>query len=88
MYAIIYFNYTGKKAELNRQKESVERILQKYEDITLVDVVVPTTEWNLSAIYKFKNLQTFLEFQKEIRQELPSAQPRKLELFVDIDALY
>lgn len=93
MYELVYFNWSGTKEQMMKEREIVERIASKY-GVELVGVFIPSSEWKHAALYKSKDFESFLEFQKEIRKELYKAgiehkeRPRKLELLVDIDSLY
>ena len=84
MYQIVYFNWSGTKEEMKKEKEIVERVLCKHDGVELVGVFIPSSEWKHAALYKSKDFESFLKSQKEIREELHKAghkeQPRKLEL--------
>ena len=92
MYELVYFNWIGTKEEFFQSKEIVEMVLKRYEDVELVDVLVPSSEWNYAALYKSKDFESFLAFQREMRKELHKAglidTSRKLELLVEVDSLY
>lgn len=95
MYEIVYFNWSGTKEGMQAELNIVEKIANKYS-VELVGVFIPSNEWKHAALYKSKDFDSFLKFQKEIRRELHKAEithkeresPRKLELLVDIDTLY
>jgi copper chaperone CopZ len=92
MYEIVYFNWSGTKEDMKKEKEIVERVLSKFDGVELVNVFIPSSEWKHAVLYKSKDFESFLRSQKEIRKELHKAghkeMPRKLELLVDIDSLY
>ncbi len=88
MYELVYFNWSGTKEEMKKEGEIVKRIASKY-GVELVGLFVPSSEWKHAVLYKSKDFESFLKFQKEVRKELPSsAGPTKLELLVDTDSLY
>ena len=95
MYAIIYFNFSGSKEEFKEAKETLKNTSKKFNDLELVDILVPSTEWNYAALMKFKNFDTFLKYIKKTREEPITffakrglhPPPKKLELLVDIDYL-
>jgi hypothetical protein len=92
MYELVYFNWRGTNEEFIKSKEIVQNILTRFDDVDLIDVLVPSSEWNYVALYKSKDLKSFLDFQREMRKELHSEgfidMPRKLELLVDLKSLY
>ena len=93
MYEIVYFNWNGTKEEMKVEMNIVRKIASKY-DVELMGVFIPSSEWKHAVLYKSKDFESFLKFQKEIRKELHKAEiehkerPRKLELLVDIDSIY
>jgi hypothetical protein len=95
MYAIIYFNFSGSKEEFNEAKKTLKDVTKKFEDLELLDIQVPSSEWNYAAIMKFTKFETFLKYIKKTREEPITffakrglhPPPKKLELFVDIDYL-
>jgi len=95
MYAIVYFNWSGNKEEFEEAKKAMEKISTKFDDITLVDILKPSSEWNYAALLKFKEFKSFLKYTKQVREEPLSffqkrgleAPPRKLELLVDLDQI-
>ncbi len=95
MYAIVYFNWSGNKQEFEEAKKAMEKISTKFDDITLVDILKPSSEWNYAALLKFKEFKSFLKYTKQVREEPLSffqkrgleAPPRKLELLVDLDQI-
>ncbi len=95
MYAIVYFNWSGSKEEFIEAKKTMERISTKFDDVTLVDILKPSSEWNYAALLKFKDFKSFLNYTKQVREEPLSffqkrgleAPPRKLELLVDLDQI-
>ena len=95
MYAIIYFNFSGDKDEFKQAKETLEKVANKFDDLELLDILVPSSEWNYAALIKFKNIDTFLKYIKRTREEPITffakrglhPPPKKLELLVDIEQL-
>jgi len=93
MYAIVYFNWSGSKEEFVEAREAMERISTKFDDVKLIDILKPSSEWNYAALLKFKEFDSFLKYTKQVREEPLSffqkrgleAPPRKLELLVDLD---
>ena len=69
MYEIVYFNWSGTKEEMQVEMNIVEKIANKY-NVELVGVFIPSNEWKHAALYKSKDFDAFLKFQKEIRREL------------------
>ena len=92
MYELVYFNWRGTNEEFIKSKEIVQNILTRFDDVDLIDVLVPSSERNYVALYKSKDLKSFLDFQRKMRKELHSKgfidMPRKLELLVDLKSLY
>jgi len=95
MYAIVYFNWSGSKEEFVEAREAMERISTKFDDVKLIDILKPSSEWNYAALLKFKEFKSFLKYTKQVREEPLSffqkrgleAPPRKLELLVDLDQI-
>lgn len=95
MYAIVYFNWSGNKEEFEEAKETLERVANKFDNLKLLDILVPSSEWNYAALIKFKNFETFIKYIKKTREEPITffakrglhPPPKKLELLVDIDNL-
>jgi hypothetical protein len=95
MYAIIYFNFSGDKEEFKEAKTTLENVAKKIDGIDLMDILIPSSEWNYAALLKFKNFETFTEYIKKTREEPITffakrglhPPPKKLELLVDIDHL-
>ena len=54
MYAIIYLNWSGSKEEFDEAWKSLKKIAEKFDDLDLVDIYVPSSEWNYAALIKFK----------------------------------
>ncbi len=92
MIEIVYFNWNGTKDEMEKEKDIVNNILNKYDGIEMIGVYVPSSEWKHAVIYKSKDFDTFLNAQKEIRRKLHRENhkegPRKLEILSDIDSVY
>jgi hypothetical protein len=95
MYAIIYFNFSGSKDEFKEAKDTLKKVAKNFDSLDLVDIFVPTSDWNYAALLKFKNFDTFLKYIKKTREEPITffakrglhPPPKKLELLVDIDYL-
>jgi hypothetical protein len=68
---------------------------KEFKDVELMDILIPSSEWNYAALLKFKEFKSFLDFTKKIREEPLTffakrglqPPPRKLELLVDLDYL-
>jgi hypothetical protein len=95
MYEIIYFNFSGNKEEWKEAKETLENIAKKFDGIELIDILVPSSDWNYAALIKSKDFETFTKYIKRTREEPITffakrglhPPPKKLEIFVDIDQL-
>jgi len=95
MYAIVYFNFSGSVEEFGEAKETMERASKKFNNVELLDILKPSSEWNYAALLKFKEFESFLKYTKMIREEPITffakrgleAPPRKLEILVDLDHL-
>ena len=95
MYGIIYFNFSGSKKEFKEAKETLENTTKKFDGLDLIDILVPSSEWNYAALLKFKSFDTFLKYIKKTREEPITffakrglhPPPKKLEILVDIEYL-
>ena len=95
MYAIVYFNFSGSKDEFKEAKDTLINVANKFDGLEMLDILVPSSEWNYAALLKFKNFETFAKYIKKTREEPITffakrglhPPPKKLELFVDIDHL-
>jgi len=95
MYAIIYFNFSGSKDEFKEAKDTLNKVAKNFDGLELMDILVPSSDWNYAALLKFKNFETFLKYIKKTREEPITffakrglhPPPKKLELLVDIDHL-
>ena len=95
MYGIIYFNFSGSKEDFKVAKETLEKVAKKFDGLELVDILIPSSEWNYAALIKFKNFELFVNYIKKTREEPITffakrglhPPPKKLELFVDIEHL-
>ena len=95
MYAIVYFNFSGNKEEFKEAEETLRNTAEKTKDLELIDILVPTSEWNYAALIKFNSFKTFTEYIKKTREEPLTffakrglhPPPKKLELLVEIDHL-
>ena len=95
MYAIIYLNWSGTKEEFREAINSLKKVANKFDDVELVDILIPSSEWNYAALIKFKEFGSFLEYIKKTREEPLTffakrglePPPKKLELLVDLNYL-
>jgi len=95
MYAIVYFNFSGSKDEFKEAKETLEKAATKFDGLELMDILVPSSDWNYAALMKFKSFEIFTKYIKKTREEPITffakrglhPPPKKLELLVDIDHL-
>ncbi len=95
MYAIIYLNWSGSREEFDEAWKSLKKIAEKFDDLDLVDIFIPSSEWNYAALIKFKKFETFLKYVKKTREEPLTffakrglePPPKKLELLVDREYL-
>ena len=95
MYAIIYFNWSGNKEEFKEAKETLEKTTKNFDGMKLLDILIPTSEWNYAALMKFKSFESFAKYIKKTIEEPITffakrgleAPPRKLELLVELDDL-
>ena len=93
MYAIVYFNWSGNKEEFKEAKETLEKTTKNFDGMKLLDILIPTSEWNYAALMKFKSFESFTKYIKKTREEPLTffakrglhPPPKKLELLVDID---
>jgi hypothetical protein len=95
MYAIIYFNFSGSKDEFKEAKGTLEKVAKHFDGLELVDILVPSSDWNYAALLKFNDFDSFLKYIKKTREEPITffakrglhPPPKKLELLVNIDKL-
>jgi hypothetical protein len=95
MYAMIYFNFTGGKEEFEEAEKTLKDIANKTKNLELLDILVPSSEWNYAALVKFDRFQTFTDYIKKTREEPLTffakrglhPPPKKLEIFVEKDHL-
>jgi hypothetical protein len=95
MYGIIYFNWSGDQEEFLEAKKTLESVAKKFDGLDLIDILIPSSEWNYAALIKFKNFETFTKYIKKTREEPITffakrglhPPPKKLDLFVDINYL-
>ena len=95
MYAIVYFNFSGNKEEFKEAKETLEKVAKKSDGVELLDILIPSSEWNYAALIKSKNFETFTNYIKKTREEPITffakrglhPPPKRLELLVDIGKL-
>jgi hypothetical protein len=95
MYAIIYFNYSGSHEEFKEAMKSLKGVASKFDGVDLVDILIPSSEWNYAALMKFDKFASFLKYIKKTRDQPLTffakrglePPPKKLELLVDLDKL-
>ena len=95
MYAIVYLNWSGSKEEFKEAKDTLNKVASKVNGLDLVDIFIPSSEWNYAALIKFDRFETFEKYIKKTREEPITffakrglhPPPKKLELLVDIDRL-
>ena len=69
MYAIIYFNFSGSKEEWDEAKKTLEDVAKNFDGIELMDILIPSSEWNYAALIKSKNFETFTNYIKKTREK-------------------
>ena len=95
MYAIVYFNFSGSKEEFEEAEKTLRNAANNTKNLELLDILVPSSEWNYAALIKFDRFQTFTDYIKKTREEPITffakrglhPPPKKLEIFVDKDHL-
>jgi len=95
MYAIVYFNWSGDKEEFQEAKETLKKATKNIDGLELVDILIPSSEWNYAALMKFKSFESFTKYIQKTREEPITffakrgihPPPKKLELLVDIKLL-
>ena len=95
MYAIIYFNWSGSKEEFEEAKDTLNNVANKFDGFELLDILIPSSEWNYAALIKFKTFESFLKYIKKTREKPITffakrglhPPPKKLELLVEMDHL-
>ena len=95
MYAIVYFNFSGSKEEFREAKETLEKVAKKFDGIELIDILIPSSDWNYAALIKTDKFETFTDYIKKTREEPITffakrglhPPPKRLELLVDINYL-
>ena len=95
MYGIVYFNFSGSKDEFKEAKDTLVNVAEKVDGVKVIDILIPSSEWNYAALIKFKNFESFTKYIKKTREEPITffakrglhPPPKKLELLVDIDHL-
>ena len=95
MYAIVYFNFSGSKEEWEEAEKTLRESANKTKNLELLDILVPSSEWNYAALIKFDRFQTFTDYIKKTREEPITffakrglhPPPKKLEIFVEKDHL-
>jgi hypothetical protein len=95
MYAIVYLNFTGSKEEFKEAKDTLTKVADKFDGLDLIDIFIPSSEWNYAALIKFDKFSIFEDYIKKTREEPITffakrglhPPPKKLELLVDIDHL-
>ena len=95
MYAIVYFNFSGDKEEFKEAKDTLVEVAKKFDKLELMDILIPSSDWNYAAIIKCDKFETFTNYIKRTREEPITffakrglhPPPKRLELFVDINQL-
>jgi hypothetical protein len=95
MYAIVYFNFSGTKEEFKEARDTLEKVAKKFDGLELIDILIPSSDWNYAALIKTDNFETFTDYIKKTREEPITffakrglhPPPKKLELLVDIKHL-
>jgi hypothetical protein len=95
MYAIVYFNFSGSKEEFKEAKDTLTNVASQVDGVELMDILVPSSEWNYAALIKSKDFETFTNYIKKTREKPITffakrglhPPPKKLELLVDIGHL-
>ena len=95
MYAIVYFNWSGDKEEFQEAKETLKKATKNIDGLELLDILIPSSEWNYAALMKFKNFESFTKYIQKTREEPITffakrgihPPPKKLELLVDMNLL-
>ena len=95
MYAIVYFNWSGNHEEFKEAMKSLRGVANKIDGVDLVDILIPSSEWNYAALMKIKNFESFTKYIKKTREEPLTffakrglePPPKKLELLVDMEKL-
>ena len=95
MYAIVYFNFNGSKEEFIEAKETLENVAKGFDGVELVDILIPSCDWNYAALIKSDTFENFTDYVKKTREKPITffakrglhPPPKKLELLVDIGKL-
>jgi len=95
MYAIVYLNWSGSQEEFKECKDTLKKVAKDFDGLDLVDIFIPSSEWNYAALIKFNKFEVFEKYVKKTREEPITffakrglhPPPKKLELLVDIDHL-
>lgn len=95
MYAIVYFNFSGSKEDFEEAEKTLYNAAKKFKNLELIDILVPSSEWNYAALIKFDRFQTFTDYIKKTRDEPITffakrglhPPPKKLEILVEKDHL-
>jgi hypothetical protein len=95
MYAIVYFNFSGSKEEWKEAKTTLENVAKNFDGVELLDILIPSSDWNYAALIKSESFETFTNYIKKTREEPITffakrglhPPPKKLELLVDINHL-
>ena len=65
MYAIVYFNWSGSKEEFKEARGTLEKVANKFDDVELMDILIPSSEWNYAALIKADNFESFTNYIKK-----------------------
>jgi hypothetical protein len=95
MYAIVYFNFSGSKEEWKEAKETLVNVAKNFDGVELLDILIPSSDWNYAALIKSESFEKFTNYIKKTREEPITffakrglhPPPKKLELLVDISHL-
>ena len=69
MYGIIYFNFSGSKEEFKEAYNTLANVTKKVDGVELIDILIPSSEWNYAALIKFDTFEAFTKYIKKTREE-------------------
>jgi hypothetical protein len=81
--------------EFEEAENTLRNIAEKTKDLELIDILIPSGEWNYAGLFKFDRFKTFTDYIKKTREEPITffakrglhPPPKKLEIFVEKDHL-